>query len=185
MEPDAAVGRRHGAAALGAPAVDHPVDSAGIQIGAVREDDQGSFDIVRERGEPAAERGAGAEVPLGARDDTAVRLERMGPRHDDNVVDGARTHGSEDAREEHSLLRRARPVPGRGTGCEDDRVDQGRTLATARATSAFATGTFQAVRGRGVTASRSAGESRSHGMGATPASAIRVSPPTRAAATPT
>ncbi len=55
----------------------------------------------------------------------------------------------------------------------------------ARLTSAFATATFQPVRGSGVASSSASGEARSQGIGATPASAMRVSPPIRAAATPT
>ena len=63
--------------------------------------------------------------------------------------------------------------------------DRDRSVTTgrdARSTSARAISTLYAVPGSGVAASS---DSRSHGIGAAPESAIRVWPPMRAAATPT
>ena len=46
------------------PRVEHSLDGGRRQVGAVREDDDRSFDVVRERVEPAAKRRTRPALPL-------------------------------------------------------------------------------------------------------------------------
>ena len=98
---------------------------------------------------------------------------------------GALLQRREHAWQKLDLLRRRRAVARRRAGRKHDGGDHARA-ASARRTSARASGSFHSVRGSGVAASRSSTLSIRHGIGATPASAIRVEPSScRATATPT
>ena len=85
MEADAAVRGRDDVAAVGPPGLDDPVDRARIELGPVGEDDDRSLGLGGQRGEPAAQRRARAELPVGALD--ALDVERVCARHDDDAVD--------------------------------------------------------------------------------------------------
>ena len=122
---DAAVGRRQHLAAPVPPGLDDAVERLGRQVGAVGQDDRRGAHLGAERGEPAAERGAGALFPLGAADRACVGLHLVGAEHDDDLVDRARgADAPEHLAEEEPLLRRAEPR--RGSGGEHDRGDHWR-----------------------------------------------------------
>ncbi len=65
VEADAAVGRGDRVAAVRAPVLDDAVDRARVEVGPVGERDDRGLRVRRERGEAAAERGAGAALPVG------------------------------------------------------------------------------------------------------------------------
>ncbi len=122
MQSDASVACRDDLPALGAPRLDHAVDRARIELGPVREHDDRRLGSRRKRGEPAAKRGAGAALPVGAGD--ALDLEWMRAAHHDDAVDLAQRERLEHRGEQLHLLRRRDAVARRGAGGEDDRVDQ-------------------------------------------------------------
>jgi hypothetical protein len=99
------------------PPLDHALHGGGRELRAVCEHDDSGFHVWAERGQPTPERGAGAALPVRARDGT---LELVRPRDDDDVFDS--TESFENCGEEQALLRRAEPR--RGSGREDDRRDQ-------------------------------------------------------------
>ena len=68
MQPCAAVARGHDRRGLGAPGLDHAVDRGRVELRPVAEHDDRGFDVVRQRSEPAAKRGARATLPVGAAD---------------------------------------------------------------------------------------------------------------------
>ena len=65
MASIAAVGGGDDLRAALAPDVDDAVDRRGREVGPVGEDDDGSFDLVSERAEAAAKRGAPSALPSG------------------------------------------------------------------------------------------------------------------------
>ena len=66
MPPLAAVRRRDDGAAVPTPVGDDPRDRRGRELGPVGQDHDGRLDVVREGGEPAAQRRARPALPVGA-----------------------------------------------------------------------------------------------------------------------
>ena len=62
VEADAAVRGGEDVSALGPPGLDDPVDRARVELRAIREDDDRRFGLGGQRGEPAAQRRARAEL---------------------------------------------------------------------------------------------------------------------------
>jgi len=115
MAAYAAVGRGQHVASAFSPRFGDAVERFGREVGAVGQDDRRGGDLGAERGEPAAKRGAGAPLPVGAPDCARVGLDVVRAEHDDDLAERA---GATDAREhfveEELLLRRAEPRRGSG-----------------------------------------------------------------------
>src|SRR5207302_1641810 len=82
------------------------------------ESDDRGFRVLRESGQAAAKRGAGPARPVGTGD--GLHRQRVRPADDDDLVDGALAQRREHLREQLDLLRRLRPVAGRGAGGQHD-----------------------------------------------------------------
>jgi hypothetical protein len=170
MAAVARVARRDRVGAGRAPGRDDAIDRGRREVGTVGEDDNGGFDLRAERFEAAAKRRAGAALPVRTVDDPGVGVERVGAADHHDLVDLARAHALEHARQQQALLRSAEP--GRGACREDDGGYVQRL--TARRPSARASSTLYALPGSGWAASSASSESSAHGIGATPASARRT-----------
>ncbi len=119
MAPVAVVARCDEGGEVVAPGREDALDRRRREVGPVGEDDDRGLRAGGERGEPAAQRRARAELPVGARDDPrAGRLQRVGARDDDDVVDGRLAEALQHARQKQVLLRR--PEPGRRARREHD-----------------------------------------------------------------
>ena len=118
----AAVARCQHRISVLAPGADHALDGLRSEIGPVGQDDDRRLGVRSQRLEAAAERGAGAALPLGTADDARIGVDVVRAEHDDDVVHGAPTHPLEHVGEEKPLLggTEARRRP----GGEDDRPDQ-------------------------------------------------------------
>jgi hypothetical protein len=88
-----------------APSVDDAVEGARIETRPVCEDDHRGLDVLAQSLEAAAQRCAGAALPVGALDDAGVRLEAIRARDDHDLVDRARADASQDLRQEPLLFR--------------------------------------------------------------------------------
>src|SRR5829696_1610397 len=179
----AAIGSSEKCAGALLPGGDHAVDPLSLKGRPVRQTDDRGFGRRGKIRETAAERHARPALPVGALDHPgAFGLEEVRARDYDDLLDRARPHALEDAREEEALLRGAE-AGGRASR-QHHRGDHG-SWSNARRTRARAISSLYSFPGSGVAPSRSSGESSAHGTGATPARASRVRPETRAAATPT
>ena len=90
----------------------HPLDRTRVEVGAVCEDDQRRVDVIAERGEATAQARTRPERPVRARHDSRTleidrlgRLDRVGARDDDDLVDRGRAQAVEDVGQEQQLLR--------------------------------------------------------------------------------
>ena len=119
MQANARVGRADALAGSLPPGGYDPVDRPGIDSRAVAEDDDCRLDLVTERRQAATERGAGAELPVGAADDPFGRLHVVRAEHYNHVGDlPALPHSPDDRLDQHGLLRRA-VASGRSGGQHD------------------------------------------------------------------
>ena len=139
MKADAAVRARVHVAAVVPPCGDDAVDRARIEVRPVREDDDGRLRVDGKRGEPAAQRRAGAVLPLGAAHGARFGLELVRAGDDEDVVHHALLERREHAGKERLLLRRRGAVARRRAGREDDGVDQLQPARAAQRSSTFAT----------------------------------------------
>jgi hypothetical protein len=87
VEPDAAVCGTHPLGSGLAPRLEHTVDRLRVDPRPVAEDDHRSLDVVGQRGEAAAEGGAGAALPARAVHRACRRVNGMGPEDDENFID--------------------------------------------------------------------------------------------------
>jgi hypothetical protein len=87
------------------PGGDHAVDRLRRQVRPVCEDDHRCVGVLRQRGQPAAERRAGPALPFGAENGLRRSLDVVGAEDDDDPVDRARAHALEHGLEQQPLLR--------------------------------------------------------------------------------
>jgi hypothetical protein len=131
----AAVARGHDRVSVLAPGGDDPLDRLRREIGPVGQDDHSGLCV--QRGQAAAEGGAGSSLPLGAADDARVGLDVVRAEDDDDILDRRAAQALEDLGKEQPLLRRAEPR--RRAGCEDDGPDQVQPRSERQAAVTFAT----------------------------------------------
>jgi hypothetical protein len=87
VEPDTPVRGRYALGSFLPPGGDHTIDRARVEVWAVAENDDRSFDLVAERRETAPERSTRPELPVRAEDGACRGLDVVGAEHDDRVVD--------------------------------------------------------------------------------------------------
>ena len=136
VAPRTLVGRGDDLAETAAPGSEHALDGLGSEIGPIGEDDDRGLGLRTERGQTAAERSAGTQLPIGTVDDAyfaSVEVVRAGDDHD--LVHGTPAKPLEDAGKQEALLGAAEAR--RRSGRKDDGGDQP-TAASARSISARA-----------------------------------------------
>lgn len=122
MATIARIGRGDDRSCAHAPGGEDACHRLGSEVRAVGKADDRRLDVVAQRREPAAKRGAPSALPLAAFDDAGtLGFQPVRARDDDDLIDGARRQPLEHAREQELLFRPAEA--GRGARGENDGTD--------------------------------------------------------------